>query len=271
MGRYRIIRGVASASGGVLPEVSMDATDIVLAEISPPGGAAVIRHDVNPAYLEAVDDYTLYGRDRARGRLITAQRPTVAKIAAEPLFKNMPAINCLANVGAGGCDLTMDDYWRDNANFTFVAVATIDPVLKASPRSARLMSIVTQNPVATLITLGLTSGGNLSVGGFGGSASILSGSVPAANVPFVVWGQYSFGDNLFRIGINNSTIVDDGAPSSTPDFTTADRIGIGSPTDVTTSDSAWHGKIARATTFTSNMSASYLTTVIEALQNKYIA
>lgn len=269
MGRYRIIRGVEAASGGVLPSISMDATDAILASVAPPNGAPVLRHDINPAYLSAVSPYTLYGLDRCSGKEITAQRSTVEKIASEALFNGFPAINCLAADADGGSDLTLKDYLRSGF-FTFVAVVTIDAVLKAAPRAARLVSIVAQ-PNSTLISFGMTSSGNISIIGFGANAAIPAGSVPAANTPFIVWGQYSASANKFQVGINSSEVVDDAEPTSTVEFNVTDQMGIGSPTTATTSNLAWHGKIARLLTFKSSLGASYLDTVINTLNSKYIA
>lgn len=270
VGRYKIIRGIPSAAPGG-PKIVMDATDIALAGIVNSSNVSVLRHDVNPAYLAPSGSYTLTGRDRGLGRTLTAQRATVGKIASEPLFNNNPAINCLAADVNGGPDLTMDDFWRDGVNITWIAVVTIDPVLKASPRAAHIASIVRRDTPSNKIWLQLSmdATGRIVFTNSEATAAIPAANVPAANTAFVVAARYNFSTNKLGIFLNNSTLVAEATPGNVIDFTAQDQISIGGPGNITTSDRGWIGKIARVVTFTSALTDPYLTTAIDALKAKY--
>lgn len=270
VGRYKIIRGIpAAAPGG--PKIVMDATDTALAGIVNSSNVSVLRHDVNPAYLAPSGSYTLTGRDRGLGRTLTAQRATVGKIASEPLFNNNPAINCLAADVNGGPDLTMDDFWFDGASMTWIAVVTIDPVLKASPRAAHIASIVRRDTPTNKIwlQLSLTPTGEIVFTNSEVYATIPAGSVPAANVPFVVACRYGFGSNKLSIFLNNNTLINEVTPSNVIDFTAQDQISIGGPGNITKANRGWIGKIARVVTFQSELSSTTLATAIDALKAKY--
>jgi len=271
VGRYKVIRGVQSAAPGALPKISMDATDAILAGIVNSANAGALQFDIKPSSLAASGSFSLLGKDRGLGKTVSAQRATVAKIASEPLFNNKPAINCLAADGDGGSDLTMYASPPAGLNFTWFAVLTIDSVLKATPRTARIL--VVNDPVskATIATLQLTPSGGIAFIANNGvvQSSIGVGSVPAANTPFVVAGSYNFGTLTSRVYLNNNTVIDEDVAATNPVFDPSYVMGIGSPTYLTTGNLAWHGKIARIVGYRAALSSDLITTVMNALKAEY--
>lgn len=271
VGRYKVIRGVQSAAPGALPKVSMDATDAILAGVVNSSNVAALQFDIKPSVLAPSGSYSIFGKDRGLGKTISAQRTTVAKIAAEPLFNNKPALDCLAADANGGSDLTMYGAPPDGSNFTWFAVLTIDSVLKASPRIARIL--VVNDPVSknTISTLQLTGSGGIAFLARNGDtqASIVSGSVPAANTPFVVACSYNMATKTSRVYLNNNTIIDEKVLAANPTFDPSYVMGIGSATYLTTGDLSLRGKLARVVTYRAALSSDLITTVMNALKAEY--
>lgn len=268
-GRFHVVRGVRAAAGGALPRILVDETDQTLGNVVGTDGVSLLRYDINPTVFGATDDYSLYGKDRGMGRPISSNRDVVSKITSEALFDDNPAFAFAPSTGEGGSDLTMNTP-MPTASFTWFAVATIDAVLKATPRSARLMTEF--KPASTQRWfLSLFSSGNLGFGpaGTAEAATIPAVSVPAANTPFVVCGTYDYSGNVAKIYLNNSTVVDEGTPSVAQLADPDTSIGFGGVTGYTSTDFGWHGKVARFVMYDGALAASSIATVMTALKSKY--
>lgn len=273
-GRYKIIPGVVAPVGVALPKISVDATDKIIAGISNGGGISALRYDFNPRVFAAADGYSMFGKDRGRGKVVSAQRSAVSKIATEALFKNNPAFDFGAGSGetAGlSGDLKMEA--PTASSWTWFAVATISSALKAAPATARLMYAISTDPVGTRAWLGLLSNGNLIMGTTTDNnvtAFFPAASVPAADTPFVVCGAYDLAAQKMRIYLNTVGNKDESNSTTLISVEATDVFALGGAGGYSVS-AGWGGKVARALTYDGALSEAQISTVMAALTAKYVS
>lgn len=275
-GRKKIIRGVTAPVGVALPKISPnDTTDKILAGIVDDAGASRLISDIYPPEFDVATGYTMFGKDRGNGKVVSAKRSAVTRVASEPLFNDLPAFSFTDGSGdTAGLSGDLSEQVSMPASWSWFVVATIDPSLKTTPAVARLMYQIDVQPVSTRCYLGMQANGNLVMGPSPAdsnvSAVIQAVNVPAANVPFIVCGVYNAATQKTHIYLNSVGMQD--ACNSTVAIAAEnnDVLGIGGPAGYNAAQ-GWKGKIARALTYTGALSDAQITTVFDALYAKYIA
>lgn len=269
-GRFTIIRGVPAGAFSSLPKIRSDATDIALGSVVDENGNSLLRYDIDPTELAAVDAFSLYGKERGSGKIVSAQRSGVGRISADATFNNSPVI--VFGAGSGdtanqSSDLKIEA--QPTASFTAFFVVSIAAALKNAPTACRLFSIMkTGQTVITLSMLG-NGGLNWGVSGIGAeSASIATAAVPAADVPFILAISYGRGANRVRIYMNNGTLIDDGNPAAQLNFDSAMKMGFGGPAGFSTG-LGFLGKMARGPMFDGELPGATIDTIMSALRTKY--
>lgn len=276
---YTIVRGLPKAPGSLLPTIDMSTTDVILAGVTSTGRKRLIQHDVNPKILAPATEYTIYGKDRGSGKIVAAKREDlVTKTPVDALFNNKPTINCLLNEDSvRGADMTLYDYIPNGQSFTWIAVVSIDPILKSTPGAARIVAQIAPIGEASRyrFTLGMVTGGTIRFtlnGTTTYDATVPLPNVPAANTPFVVAAQFNFSDLSMKIFLNDpSTPRGTATATETPPLTFSERdiLGVGGTSDITVSSQSWHGKLARFLNYRAPLTTAQLTAVFNALKTEY--
>ncbi len=260
-GRMKILRGV-QAPATVLPQIRMSALDMAIASIRNADGRSAILYDVDPSALAPASGFSLYGLDRASGKVIQGARNCLSKIAADSAFNGAPVINIDAT-GGSSSDLAV--YGPLPASFTMVSVASIASDLKAAPATARLMALAEPSNNSTIAYIALVASGSVAATGL---TSIPAADVPAANIPAIYVHTHDAATRENRVFLNSSVVRATTTSSAAIPITENTRLGIGGPAG-TSASSGWRGKIARSILFEGVLPADQITALVGSLKSAY--
>ncbi|MGO1161746.1 LamG-like jellyroll fold domain-containing protein [Brucella sp. C7-11G] len=267
IGRYKIIRGVPGSGTNLLPKISMDALDVVLANIKGADNVPRILFDVRPDMFQLAPTGLLAGRDRASRRDIWANRNAQTVIANDPLFNNQPVFNYDVDGAGATSDLVMEGVNLPERSFTVFAVCSYSAALTGA---GRIFGLLNSASNATTLQMSKLSSGNLLFGSGSVAATaayISSGYVPAANRPFVVCGVYDDETKYSHIYLNSVALNDVSDAPLAPTFYDDAVIGFGA--NGRNTSTGWRGKIARISMFRGALTPAQIASVMAAMKIKY--
>ncbi len=271
VGRFQIMRGVKGSGANILPRIDVDATDIVLGGIRNDAGASLLRYDIHPKVFGPRDGYSIYGKDRGAKKVVSATRPSVSKSESVSVLAGNPAFVISAGTGQSS-DLKLSAPPADS--FTWFAVATISPALKASPIDARLIAeIGVGTGAVTKMALGLRANGNLSMGAASGVVTAQLAQIPVANVPagdaaFVLCGVYD--DAAQRVSIYLNTVGSKVTAANQYEMVVAEAdVHAIAGTGGYSGGNGWLGNVGRVLCYDGALAEGQIDAVLTALRAKY--